>query len=64
MMASTPAHDIVTTTFVGLLGVGVFTFLAGLNDQMGTLVVILMWGFFLGWALLHTSELGDMVKAL
>lgn len=59
-----PGRDIVTTTAVELIGVAVFTFLAGINDDMGTVVVILMWGFALGWALLHTTQLGNMVKAL
>lgn len=52
------------TTAVELLGMGVFTLLAGISDDMGALVVVIMWGIVLGWALLHTSELSNMVKGL
>lgn len=57
-------HDVVSTTAVQLIGVAVFTMLAGISDDMGSVMVVLMWGIFLGWLLLHTTELGNMVKAL
>lgn len=63
-MASQPGRDIVTTTFVELLAVAVFAILAGMSDDIGKLMLILMWGFVLGWMLLHTQQLGTMVKAL
>lgn len=59
-----PGWDVTTTTLVQLLGVALFTVLAGMNDEMGTVVVILMWGFLLGWMLLHTTELATMVGHL
>lgn len=59
-----PGHSIVTTTFVELLGVAVFTVMAGFSDDMGSLMVVLMWGILLGWALLHTSQLQTIVSAL
>lgn len=61
---SQTGHDVVTTTAVQLIGVAVFTALAGVSDDMGSVMVVLMWGIFLGWLLLHTTELGNMVKAL
>lgn len=62
--ANQPGKDIVTVTFVELVGVAVFTMLAGISDDMGSVMVVLMWGILLGWMLLHTTELGNMVKAL
>ena len=66
-MASTAkqqGNDLVVTTAVELLGVALFTLLAGVSDDMGSVMVVLMWGFVLGWALLHTSDLQNMVKGL
>lgn len=57
-------HNLVATTAVELVAVAVFAILAGMNDDMGKLVLILMWGFFLGWCLIHTQQLAGMVKAL
>lgn len=59
-----PGHDIVTVTGVQLLGVGIFTIIAGINDDIGGVMVVIMWGIFLGWLLLHNTELQKMVKAL
>lgn len=59
-----PGHDIVSTTTIQLIGVAVFTLLAGVSDDMGGVVVVIMWGFFLGWLLLHTTQLGNLVKEL
>lgn len=59
-----PAWNITTTTLVSLLGVALFTFLAGLSDDAGHTVVIVMWGLMLGWALINADALGNMVKAL
>lgn len=67
-MAKTPAkqpgNDIVITTAIELLGVGVFTILAGISDDMGQVMVVIMWGIVLGWFLLHTSEFAKMVGSL
>jgi hypothetical protein len=59
-----PGWDIATTTLVQLLGVGLFTILAGMNDELGLVLVIFMWGLIIGWMLLHTSELSTMVGNL
>jgi hypothetical protein len=64
-MATTEAgHSVVTTTFVSLAGVAVFAIMAGMSDNMGKLMLILMWGFVLGWFLLNYSQFKTMVKAL
>lgn len=65
-MANAPqqGHDLVDTTAVQLLGIGLFTILAGMNDELGDAFVIIMWGIFLGWLLIHTSDFAKMVKAL
>lgn len=53
-----------TTTAVELIGVSLLAILAGISDDMGKVIVVLMWGFLLGWLLLNTAQLGNMVKAL
>lgn len=64
MAAAQPGWDITTTTLVSLLGVALFTILAGMSDDMGDLMVVIMWGFVLGWGLLNANSLATMVKAL
>ena len=59
-----PGNDLVITTAVELLGVGVFTILAGVSDDLGQVMVVIMWGILLGWFLLHTSEFAKMVGSL
>jgi len=63
-MATQTGHDIVVTTAGELIGVALLAILAGISDDLGSIIVILMWGFLLGWMLLHTQQLGTMVKAL
>lgn len=59
-----PGHDLLDTTAVQLIGVAVFTLLAGVSDDMGSVVVVIMWGIALGWFLLHTTDFANMVKDL
>jgi hypothetical protein len=59
-----PGFDIVSVTLIELVGVALFAILAGMSDDMGKIVLIIMWGIVLGWALLHVSELQTLVKAL
>jgi hypothetical protein len=63
-MASQPGYDVVTVTFVSLGGVALLSIFAGMSDDVGKIILIIMWGFMLGWLLLHTSELKTMVGAL
>lgn len=66
-MAIQQGHDIVTTTAVELIGVALFGILAGVSDDMGSIVVVLMWGFLLGWLLINANNLkgiGSAVKAI
>lgn len=64
MATKQAGHDLVDTTAVQLLGVGLFTILAGANDDLGDVMVVIMWGIFLGWLLIHTNQFATMVKAL
>lgn len=57
-----PGSDIVVTATVELLGVGLLTLLAGANKQLGTIVVIVMVGFLLGWLLINTEQLQGWLK--
>lgn len=59
-----PGHSLVDATAVQLLGIGLFTILAGMNEDLGDVLVIIMWGIFLGWLLIHTADFAKMVKAL
>lgn len=64
-MATRPAgSDIVVTTAFELIGVALLALLAGANDQVGNIVVILMVGFLLGWLLLNSATLGKWIKGL
>jgi hypothetical protein len=56
--------DIVTTTAFELIGVGLMALLAGVNDQMGSIVVIIMAGFLLGWLLVNSGTLTGWMKNL
>lgn len=62
--ANQPGRSLVTTTAVELVGVALLAILAGMSDDMGKLMLILMWGFVLGWFLLHTQQFAGMVKHL
>jgi hypothetical protein len=64
MASSQSGHDLVATTLVELLGVATFAILAGMSDDMGKIMLIIMWGFVIGWMLLHTQQLKTMVEAL
>jgi hypothetical protein len=64
MAATQTGHDVVTVTFAGLAGTLLLAILAGFSDNMAKIILIIMWGFVLGWLLLHTSQLSSMVKAL
>jgi hypothetical protein len=57
-----PGNDIVVTLTVELLGVGLLTLLAGVNKQLGSVVVIVMVGFLLGWLLINTPALQGWLK--
>ena len=53
-----------SVTLIELVGVALFAILAGMSDDMGKLMLVVMWGIVLGWGLLHVSELQTLVKAL
>lgn len=55
--AKQPGADIVVTLTVELLGVGLLTLLAGVNKQLGSIVVLVMVGFLLGWLFINATEL-------
>lgn len=57
-------RDIITTTFVELVAVALFTIFAGMSDDVGKTLLVIMWGIVLLWMLTHTGQLATMVKAL
>lgn len=52
-----PGYDIVVTTAFELIGVGLLALLAGVSDQMGKIVVIVMSGFLIAWLMANTGLL-------
>jgi len=54
---SQPGYDIVVTLTVELLGVGLLTLLAGANKQLGSVIVIVMVGFLIGWLFINAQTL-------
>ena len=64
MAAAQSGHDIVLTTAVELVGVALMGILAGINDDLGKVLVIVMWGFVLGWFILNSAQLKSMVSKI
>lgn len=56
-----PGNDIVVTVAVELIGVGLLALLAGANDQLGSVIVIVMVGFLVGWCLINVTKLQSIV---
>lgn len=56
-----PGNDIVVTLTVELLGVGLLTLLAGVNKSVGSIIVIIMVGFLIGWLLVNSQSLSKWV---
>lgn len=54
-------NDIVVTTTVELIGVALLSLLAGANNNLGSVIVIIMVGFLIGWMLINTSKLQSLV---
>lgn len=55
-MAQT-GNEIVVTTAVELIGIGLLALLASSNDQLGSIIVIFMAGILVLWLIMHTSQL-------
>jgi hypothetical protein len=56
-----PGHDIVVTSAFSLIGVALLALLANAGPKVGKIVIILMVGFAIGWAMLNS---GWMQKVL
>jgi uncharacterized membrane protein len=54
-------NDVVVTTTVELIGVALLSLLAGANDNLGSVIVIIMVGFLIGWLLMNTAKLQSIV---
>ena len=62
--ASPEGHSVIVTLAVELLGVGVFTLLAGISNDVGKIMVIFMVGFWLIYALTTSSVIAHLGAAL
>lgn len=59
-----PGHSVVVTTTVELIGVAVLAFLAGTDDELGDVLVIVMWGIVLGWFLINANTFASWVSKI
>lgn len=57
-------YDVVVTTAFELIGVGLMALLAGTSDNMGSIVVIVMVGFLIGWLIMNSGTLSKWVGNL
>lgn len=62
--AAGSGHDIVTKLAVEMIGVAAFALLAGISPQMGSVMVTIMAGIMLAWALIHLQQLQNLVGKL
>lgn len=56
-------YDVVVTTAFELIGVGLMAILAGINDDMGSIIVIIMFGFLIGWLLANFNTFAQWSKS-
>jgi hypothetical protein len=54
--AKQPGSDIVVSTTVSLIGLGLLGLLAGVNKQVGKVVLVVVVGFALAWFLIGSNE--------
>lgn len=59
-----PGRNIVVSTTVELVGVGILALLAGISEEAGSTVVVFMVGLLVVWLLLHVTELANIVGKL
>jgi hypothetical protein len=52
-----PGHDIVVTTAFSLIGVALLSLLANSGRNTGKIVIIVMVGFAIGWAIVNSGWL-------
>jgi hypothetical protein len=55
-------NDIVVTTTIELIGVALLSLLAGADNNLGSVIVIIMAGFLIGWLLMNTAKLQSIVS--
>lgn len=55
-----PQHDALIGIFVQLTAVGFFALIAGISDEAGSLMVTMMVGIAVYWAITHTSQLATI----
>lgn len=62
MHPQTSPHDSLIALFVQLLGVGTFALVAGISDEVGKVVVIIMAGLMIVWAFTHGNVLQRLAQ--
>lgn len=55
------APDVIIEGIVQLLGVGVLALLAGISDDVGHIIVVIMAGIMLMWMMTHTEQLKAII---
>lgn len=56
-MATQTGRDVVVTLTVELIGVLLLSVVAGINDELGDLAVIFIFGLALGWLMVNAGQL-------
>lgn len=55
-------EDVIITTIIQLLGVGLLALIAGISDDVGSIVVTIMAGIMLIWLMTHSTQLKAIVS--
>ena len=59
--ASAGGSDIIVTTIIELLGIGLLALIAGISDQIGKIMVLIMSGILLIWMMTNSGLLTHIV---
>jgi hypothetical protein len=54
-------EDVIIKTIIELLGVGLLALVAGISDEFGNIMVVIMAGIMLIWLMTHAQELQKIV---
>jgi hypothetical protein len=58
--SKTPQHDALLSLFTQLTGVSMFALIAGISDEVGSMMVVVMVGIAIYWAISHVGTLSTI----
>jgi hypothetical protein len=59
--APATGEDVIIKTIIELLGVGLLALIAGISDEVGNVMVVIMAGIMLIWLMTHSQQLQSIV---